>query len=101
MSPEEKEKLGTTGTTTAFLVTHTYFQNVQNTKVLSEFRGQNILMKSFHAVTKPFVTTLRYLNTTDMLFSTFYVSMQFSSNVQGPGKSLWETHSRYVRYAGV
>lgn len=50
VSPEEREKLGTTGTTTAFLVTFTYFQNVQKRKVLSELRGQNILMKSFQAV---------------------------------------------------
>ena len=50
LSPEEKEKLETTGTTMAFLVTLTCLQNVQKREVLSELRGQNILMKSFHAV---------------------------------------------------
>lgn len=49
MSPEEKEKLGTTGTAAAFLVALTYLQSIQKRKVVSELRGQNILTKSFHA----------------------------------------------------
>lgn len=50
---------------------------------------------------KPFLTSLWYLNTTDMLFSTLCLSMQFSSNVQGLDKSLQGPHSRYIRYVGI
>lgn len=52
-------------------------------------------------LSKPFLTSLWYLNTTDRIFSTFYHCLQFSFNVWSPGKALWKTHSRCIKYGGV
>lgn len=52
-------------------------------------------------LSKPFLISLWYLNTTDRIFSTFYRCLQFSFNVWSPGKALWKTHSRRIKYGGV